>query len=134
MSDPNGSNFDGDDTTSDEPNFDSRHGAPDPSNIWDSDEALDSIKMEKAVHPDRTPEQMTKELLEQAGPAAAASIIHIALHSANDNTRLSAARYITDKMYDDSSATSKPAWEELVADIVSNAEILANAPQRGRDG
>lgn len=107
-----------------------RSGSPNPeSSVWDSDEALEGLKMERAVQGDEDAETQTKRLLKEAGPAAAASIIHIALHSANDNTRLNAAKYITDKFYDDGAGNAAAAWEDLVANVIDTAELVANMPQ-----
>ena len=75
--------------------------------LWDSDEAIESLKMERALHTDETNENLTRRLLEEAAPSAAQSIIHMALHSANDNTRLRAATYITDKLLDAEASTTK---------------------------
>jgi hypothetical protein len=67
---------------------------------WDSDEALENLKMERQVNPDLDNERLTKKLFDEASPLAAQTIINLALHGTNENTRLNAARYITDKVYD----------------------------------
>jgi len=107
----------------------SRAGAPGgpEQSLWDSDDALSSLKMERTVQGDETPTDQTKRMLEEAGPMAAASIIHVALHSANDNTRLSAARYIVD-FNREAGVGEGIYWESLVADVIGNAELLANRP------
>ena len=101
----------------------------DDEDVWSSEDAFETLRMERTVHPDETPEQMTKRILEQAGPAAATSIVHIALHSTNDNTRLNAAKYITDLVYADDSGKAKAPWEDLVAEVISQAELHANVGQ-----
>lgn len=94
---------------------------------WDSDEALQNLKMEKTLRPDETYEELTRRLLEEASPQAAQSIIHLALHGTNENTRLNAAKYITDSLIgNDANGPTKQKWEELVADAVSDAEVHAN--------
>ena len=105
-----------------------QQGASEPEDsIWDSDEAFESLKMERTVHPEESYEQMTKRIVEQAGPAAAQAIVHLALHSANDNTRLNAAKYITDKFYgDDNDKSGLATWERLVASAVKSLESHAN--------
>jgi len=107
----------------------SRAGAPGgpEQSLWDSDDALDSLRMERSVQGDEAPADQTKRMLEEAGPMAAASIIHIALHSANDNTRLSASRYIID-FNRESGIGEGNYWEKLVADVIGDAELLANQP------
>lgn len=106
-----------------------------PESMWDRDDAVEGLKMERTVHTDESPEEMTKRMIEEAGPLAAASIIHLALHSQNDNTRFNASKYIADKLYGDESGKSgKSPWEELMADVVSSAELIANSHSRGASG
>jgi hypothetical protein len=102
------------------------HTSPDES-LWSSDEALDALRMERTVHGNETPVEQTNRMLRDAGPMAAASIINIALHSANDNTRFNAAKYITDWSRETEGAGGA-AWEDLVAEAISKAEVFANAP------
>lgn len=97
------------------------------SRFWDSDEALADLKMEQAVHGDESHEQMAMRLLREAAPQAAMSIIYVAMHSANDNTRLAASRYIIDKSTDDGTNGAKQTWEDMVGDVVSSAEMFANS-------
>ena len=98
------------------------------SSLWDSDDAIAALKMERIVTGDsETNEQLTKRILEQAGPLAAQRIVHIAAHGTNENTALRAATYITDLVYgDDSGRASKATWELFVAEAVSQAELHAN--------
>jgi hypothetical protein len=94
---------------------------------WDSDEALESLKMERSVRGDLTNTDLTKKLLEEAGPQAAMSIIHIALHGTNENTRLNAAKYVTDNLIaEGGSGAGKQGWEALIGDTISEAEVHAN--------
>ena len=101
-------------------------GDPEES-LWDSQDALDSLKMERTVVGDETPADQTKRMLEEAGPMAAASIIHVALHSNNDNTRFAASRFIIEHNREEGVGEGV-FWEKLVADVVSGAELLANSP------
>jgi hypothetical protein len=100
---------------------------------WNSDQTLENLKMERSVRPEETNEQMTRRLLEEAAPAAAQSIIHLALHSPNDNTRLNAAKYVTDSLLESDSSGGKAKWEELIGTAVSEVEVYANqgAPSDG---
>ena len=96
---------------------------------WDSDDAVDSLRMERTIY-NESNEQLTKRLLEEAGPMAAKAILHIAMHDSNGNTRLRAATYIVDRAYgDDSSKSGKALWEQMVGDVVSDAELHANQGQ-----
>jgi hypothetical protein len=106
------------------------NGAPEES-VWDEEDAIESLTMERSIH-DETNEQLTKRLLEEAAPMAAQSIIHIALHDTNGNTRLRAAQYIADKVYaDDSTKSGAAPWEELVGSVVSEAELLTKSSSAG---
>lgn len=98
--------------------------------IWDSAEAIESLKMERSVHPEETNETLTKRILEQAAPMAAQSIVHLALHSTNDNTRLNAAKYVTDRLLDAETESGKAVWERMMAEVISDAELHANT-ERG---
>jgi hypothetical protein len=100
---------------------------------WDSDEALEALKMERAVNTDETNEQLTRRILEESGPAAAYSIVHIALHGTNENTRLRASQYVTDFVTGDDSSSNRQTWEDLVGDVVSKAELFANANTEGSE-
>src|SRR5688500_819649 len=111
------------DATNDETMFSPEAGAPDPERYWDSDEALENLKMERQVNPDRDSEALCRKMLEDAAPMALQSIIHIALHSGNDNTRFNAAKYITDKVLEDDTAGTVSKWEQIVGEVVDQAEL-----------
>lgn len=120
---------------SDEPRFDGlghesesepERTGPNMGPTWDTDEALENLKMERSVNADLNNAQLTARLLAEAAPTAAMSIIHLAMHSSNDNTRLNAAKYITDRMIEGSTTVGEDGWESLVGEVVSNAELFAN--------
>ena len=97
-----------------------------PTGEWDSDDALSFLKMEKSVQGDESNEALTKRLLEEAAPVAAMSIINLARSSGNDNTRLNASKYIIDTLLTDQNVGGKQPWEDMMADMVDQAELLAN--------
>lgn len=101
-----------------------------PSGEWDSDEALEFLKMERQVNPTEqlSDEGLTKKLLTEAAPIAAVSIINLAKSSSNDNTRLNASKYIIDSVFGGDAGTGKTKLEELLGDVVSKAEVYANDP------
>jgi hypothetical protein len=82
--------------------------------------------MERDVSGDMTNEALTRKMLEEAGPGAAASIVHLAMHATNENTRLNAARYVTDNLINEGATNAKQKWEDLVGDAISDAELHAN--------
>jgi hypothetical protein len=87
---------------------------------------LEALKMERDVHPHESNAEFARRLLNEAAPKAAISIIHIALHGLNENTRFNAAKYISDITLNDDTSAAKEGWEALVGDVISKAEILAN--------
>ena len=94
--------------------------------LWDSDEAISSLREERIIT-NESSEKMARRLLEQAAPLAAGRIIHLAMHSSNDNTSLAASRYITDKLYEDQTGAATSTWEKMLARAVSDVELHANA-------
>jgi CHAT domain-containing protein len=93
---------------------------------WDSDAALEAVKMERTVTGDMTNEALTRKILEEAGPQAAMSIVHLAVHGTNENTRLNAAKYVTDNLINEGASATKAKWEDLVGEAISEAEVYAN--------
>jgi hypothetical protein len=100
---------------------------PDNESIWDADDALASVQMDRDVFPEKSNEQLTKEILDAAGPGAARSIVQLSLHGTNENTRLAAAKYVTDLYFGDQTSGTQPLWEKLVAEAISDVELHANA-------
>jgi hypothetical protein len=119
---PNGDDESEDYPTSFEPN------GPEMSaeSIWDNDEALESLKMEKHLHPEETYEDTAKRLFRESMPQIAMSLIDTALHSQNDNTRVAAGKYISDLVLVDQQGGTKAKWEEMLGEAISKVEIHAN--------
>lgn len=91
-------------------------------NEWDSDEAINALKMERTVNPSETEEELARRIIRENLPAAASAIAHLAIHSPSEKTRLEAARYIVDrnlgKIGDERTFGDKDPWDELLADCV----------------
>jgi len=94
--------------------------------LWDSDAALDSLKLEREFSPNESDEERTKRILVQAGPQAAMSIVQLAMHATNENTRLNAAKYVTDVARDIVSDTIGASWETILAGAIKQVEEHAN--------
>jgi CHAT domain-containing protein len=94
---------------------------------WDNEKAADFLKLERSYDEGITNEQMTRKILEDAAPAAAMRIVHIATHGSNENTALRASQYITDYMLQDQTDDGKASWEKLIGDVVEQVEVFANA-------
>lgn len=98
---------------------------------WDTEDALEALKLEKSFKPELSDAALAKEILLQASPQAATSIIQIALHARNDAARLSAAKYIMDYVKEELSVGSgaKASWENLIGSALSEVELYANTSQ-----
>jgi hypothetical protein len=105
---------------------DTAFNPPSESELWDSDEALESLKLERQYNPDETDQDLTKRLLTEAGPLAARSIINLAQHAANENTRLNASKYIADVVREVEAGTTGASWEQILGAAVTQVEEHAN--------
>lgn len=80
-------------------------------------------------------EAQTRGHLERAAPAAARSIIGIALYSTDEKTRLRAAQYVIDRQLGrigEAKQVSKVnPLEDLLADVVQTAESFVNDRKGG---
>lgn len=68
------------------------------SDEWVPDDALENMIMEREYHPGETAPKTSKRLMEENAPVVAQSMIHLALHSQNERTRLDAGKYILDRV------------------------------------
>lgn len=101
---------------------------PDDS-YWDSDEALESVKMERTINPHETNAQLAKRLFDEAAPGAAMTLVHLARHATNENTRLNAAKYVTERVLgrvDGDEAGEATPLESLLQEFHDTLENHAN--------
>jgi hypothetical protein len=95
---------------------------------WATNDALEELILDKSFDPNVTSEQSTRSILENNAPLAARRIVHIALYSSNDNTSLSASKYITDFVLQQEGDT-RAVWEQALGEsIIETAEQLTKAP------
>jgi len=66
--------------------------------LWIPDEAIAALKSERAMLEPKSDIEFTRELFRQNAPAAAASIVHLALHSTNERVRSDNARYVVERV------------------------------------
>jgi hypothetical protein len=96
---------------------------------WDPVRALSALKEEADLF-GRSAEAQTRHVIAEAGPAAAAAVVFMALQSANEKVRLEAARYILDRNLGrvgeekKSEAEVDPLEQFLGDDIVFQAERI----------
>jgi hypothetical protein len=65
---------------------------------WSSDEALAALDLERRLHPDETPEELTKRIFRENAAGAASRIVRIAVASENERVALDASKYIADRV------------------------------------
>jgi CHAT domain-containing protein len=65
---------------------------------WDPDEALNALEAERQAFQDEQPEDRTRRLFKENADGAAMSIVHLAHHAVNENVRLKAAIYVSDRV------------------------------------
>jgi len=66
------------------------------SQEWISDEALAAINMERILEPDKTHEEIAREILMSSAPMAAKSVAWLSAHASAEQVRLAASKYIID--------------------------------------
>ena len=96
---------------------------------WDSDEALEFLKMERSVHGDDdslSDVELTRKLIEQAAPMAAMSMIHLSRHAVSENTRMNASKWVVEMATNIQTEDGKAAWEKYLPEMVDEAEKIAH--------
>src|SRR5690242_14320947 len=83
----------------------------------------EAAAMERQVYPEKDGAELAQQILEDAAPAAAASIVKIATSEPNPNTRLRAAQYIIDRALGTKGADpAKTApWTGIFAEVTTEA-------------
>lgn len=100
-----------------------------PREYWDSDEALANLQMEQSVHPEESDEDLAQRLFKEAAPQAAMALIHLSQHGMNENTRLNASKYITERVLGpvtSDTGTAASPLERLLGDFHKKLEEHAN--------
>jgi len=103
------------------------YSALDP--YWDSDKALEAMKMERVIHPEETDEALTQRIFKEAAPQAATGIVHTAFHGVNENTRFNAQKYVVERVLGkigDSGDQDDSPLNQMVRELAAAAESYAN--------
>jgi hypothetical protein len=84
-------------------------------------------------------EEQTRSHLDQAAPAAARSIIGIALYSTDEKRRLEAAKYVVDRQLgrigeEKQNSLQTNPLEDLLADVVQTAEAFVKGSTESKEG
>ena len=103
------------------------YSATDP--YWDSDEALEAMKMERAMRPEETDAELAQRIFKEAAPQAATGIVHLAFHGVNENTRLNAQKYVVERVLGkigDTGDSEDSPLNQMVKELAAAAERHAN--------
>jgi hypothetical protein len=101
---------------------------------WDPEKVDDFLKMERSVNPTDVLSnvELTRQLIEQAAPHAAMSMIHLARHAVNENTKANCAKWVVEFASQIETEDGKAAWEKFLPDVVAEAEkITVHASAQG---
>jgi len=99
---------------------------------WVPDEALEMLAAEKMVHPNESPEVRAQRLFIESVDQAALSLINLAVHSNNEQTRFRAATYVVERVLgtvDKIGATgsAKAPWERVQEELLNNLKAEKEA-------
>lgn len=85
----------------------------------------ESTKLERTVFSEKSGADLAQSILEDAAPAAAASIVQIATKDPNSRVRLTASQYIIDRALGKSGNDPAKAapWADVFAAVTVNAEV-----------
>jgi hypothetical protein len=107
-------------------------GSDSPEEIpWVPDEVLDRINAEAqasrtqhaAVRTSQSDAELVRRQFIENAPLAAASIVHLAIHSPSEKVRLDASKYVVERTIGkvgEETAGGKDLWEDLLGDIIRN--------------
>lgn len=102
---------------------------------WDPEATDEMLTMEKStIGSHESNIDLTRRLIEEAAPHAALSMIQLARHAVNENTRMNASKWVVEMATQIQTEDGKAAWEKMLPDVVMEAEkITAGAvpPDQG---
>jgi hypothetical protein len=116
-------------TTDEHPVAQHRERVPDEE--WVPDEQLKSLVMERTVHDEESQEDMSRRMLRETAPAAAASIVHLAVYGTTEKMRLDASKYVLERVLGPAGSNvgeTNPV-RDLLEGLVRDAEAHANQGQ-----
>lgn len=64
---------------------------------WDANDALDSFVTERTLNQDETIREYSRRVIRENMPLVTKSMVHLALHSKSERTRLDAGKYLMDR-------------------------------------
>ena len=101
---------------------------------WIADDALECMITEKSFHPGETNPKTAKRLMDENAPVVAMSLIHLAIHSKSERTRLDAGRYIMDRILGRVGEELLPTEDSPIDQFVHSVMNDIDAVVAGRNG
>lgn len=106
-----------------------RKGSGEPyDEEWLPAAALQGLEHERLVNPSESTEELATRLFRENAPVAAMSIIQLAKGALNENTRLRAAQYVTDRVLGPANNPNPGEkgnpWDDLLKDITRDNEVV----------
>lgn len=90
-----------------------------PASVWVPDRALQSIMIEKNLHPDESAPQTAARLIQDNAPMAALGVIHAARYARDPKLRFAAQNSILDRVFGKAGA-SGIASDSSAGDVLNN--------------
>lgn len=102
---------------------------------WLPDDALEGMIMEKSFHPGESNPKTAKRLMDENAPVIAMSMIHLAIHSRSERTRLDAGRYIMDRILgrvgEELMPTEDSPIDKFISDVITDIEAVVGGHDNG---
>jgi hypothetical protein len=89
---------------------------------WDPDDIAQKLVVPRSGAEEQTPESQATTTFRESLPVAAASICHLALHSANERIRLDASKYVVERNLGRIGENNLPGAKDPVDDLIK--EVL----------
>lgn len=84
---------------------------------WVPDEAVEQLTVRRALQKVEDPVRMATDILKEALPIAALSMVHLAINSQIEGIRFNASKYVMDKTFGDGKdlklPDNRPAWDKI---------------------
>jgi hypothetical protein len=107
-----------------------REDDPRNSPDWLPDEAVEALNMDRSFHPEESLAETARRIYHENAPAAATSVVHIALYGSNERVRLAAAMYVTDRVLgrvgEDVNVGKDSPLDLMIKNMQKAAEVHAN--------
>lgn len=98
---------------------------PDKPDTWVPDDVIAGLAMERQMFAEETEETSVRKIFRLNAPAAAAAVVHIALHGSNERLRLDASKYVVERVIgrvgDDVYGETNPV-DDFISSVIQYTE------------